>query len=403
MHYDYNTAKLISSEKNCGFWQCNDLCFFNKMECLKYATTSPNKTVTFHYFDEIFSSYNWKTEPIETLNELYKERAIQLRENNEHLVLMVSGGADSTNMLQSFLKNNIKIDEIVSVFPLKAIDKLNHTFDSTDKNPNNWMFEYTHAALPLLQQIATYHPQIKITVLDYIDETLYIIGNNNFYKLARPNGIINFASGFIHRAFEYVKSLKKNSTILYAIDKPKISYDGKQKKWYCRFSDFHANYSEFSYETFGGDQPKIEYFYYTPDLPKIVIKQCALIKKFLESASLVENPTSQLYKELITERTFKGQSTTSLDLYAHHNIIKKILYNDWNTEVYQANKGSSVFYNENFCSWFYRSNSVTQRIIDYHEGQLIEQLSGIDPYFLDYMKDGRPARLKFYSTKFYEL
>jgi hypothetical protein len=403
MYYNYDIAKNIASERNCGFWQFDGRCFFNKMECLRYVNASINKPVTFHYFDEIFSAYNWKVEPIQSLDELYKQRAIQLREKHKYLVLMISGGADSTTMLQSFLKNNIKVDEIVSAFPLQAIDKLKHTFDPKDKSPNNWMFEYNCAALPLLKMVKTFHPETKVTVLDYIDDTLDMVGKTNFYKLARPNGIINFASGFIHSSIEYIKSMHKDSTIVYAIDKPRISFDLNQKKWHFRFLDFHTNYNEFDYDVFKGEQPKTEYFYYTPDFPNIVIKQSIVVKKFLESISLIENPDSQLYTELISKRIFQGHSHFNLDINCHHDLIKKILYKDWNTEIYQANKGTTVFYNENFSSWFYKEDLVSQRLRDYHAGQLKELLAGIHPVFIEFSKDNSPTKLKFCRTRPYEL
>ena len=85
MYYNYDIAKNIASERNCGFWQFDGRCFFNKMECLRYVNASINKPVTFHYFDEIFSAYNWKVEPIQSLDELYKQRAIQLREKHKYL------------------------------------------------------------------------------------------------------------------------------------------------------------------------------------------------------------------------------------------------------------------------------------------------------------------------------
>jgi hypothetical protein len=51
------------------------------------------------------------------LLDLYKERAQQLRDSYDYLILAYSGGSDSDNMLKTFLYNNIKIDEIWSDFP----------------------------------------------------------------------------------------------------------------------------------------------------------------------------------------------------------------------------------------------------------------------------------------------
>jgi len=49
----------------------------------------------------------------ESLDFLYALRARQLREKYDYLVLYFSGGADSTNILKTFIDNNIFLDEIV--------------------------------------------------------------------------------------------------------------------------------------------------------------------------------------------------------------------------------------------------------------------------------------------------
>ena len=398
MDYDLNTARLIAGQKNSGFWQTEGRCFFNKTECLRYASKLKTDRVSFHYYDEIYSSYDWKIEPKETLEELYKERAIQLREKHKHLVLMFSGGADSTNMLQSFLKNNIPVDEIVSVFPIAAIEKLQHTFDPSDKSPQNYMFEYTHAAYPLLKLVSKNHPEIKITILDYIHDAIDIVENNNFYKLSQSGSLIAVATAYQYTAQKYVMSLNKDSTIVYAIDKPRIKYNRETKKFESNFSDFPATYGHFDYEAFSGNQSKVEYFYWTPDLPKICIKQSIMIKNYLESISLINDIDSKLYREMVSSR--KGN--IRYDINVHHDLIKKLIYKDWNTEIYQATKVSSIFYPE-ISSWFHDKGLVSQKLITFHDGQLNELLSGFNRNWITYTPENKPGSLKFLSSKFYEL
>lgn len=398
MDYDYNSARLIASERNSGFWQTENRCFFNKTECLKYASKLKTDRVSFHFYDEIYSSYNWKIEPEESLEELYKERAIQLREKHKYLVLMFSGGADSTNMLQSFLKNDIKVDEIISVFPLAAIEKLEHKFDPKDRSAKNYMFEYTHAAFPLLKLVSKNHPEIKITVLDYINDAIDIVENTEFYKLSQSGFMTSIATGYQYTAFKHVMSLNKDSTIVYAIDKPRIKYNRETRKFESNFSDFSTMYGHFDYDVFRGDQPKIEYFYYTPDLPKIVIKQSILIKNYLESISLMKNIDSQLYREMVSYR--KGN--IRYDINVHHDLIKKIIYKDWNTEIYQAKKVSNIFYNE-ISSWFYEKDLTSTKLKDFHEGQLNDLLAGVNRNWITYTTENKPGSLTFLSSKRYEL
>src|SRR5210317_184486 len=73
-----------------------------------------SNNVKWHFNDEVFSKYNWKIEPIESLFELYKKRCQQIRENYDYIVLMYSAGADSDNVLNCFVRNNIKLDEVFS-------------------------------------------------------------------------------------------------------------------------------------------------------------------------------------------------------------------------------------------------------------------------------------------------
>jgi hypothetical protein len=398
MDFDYNTARLIAAQKNSGFWQTENRCFFNKTECLRYASKLKTDKVSFHFYDEVYGSYDWKKEPTESLEELYKERAIQLREKYKHLVLMISGGADSTTMLQSFLKNNIKVDELVCVFPLAAIEKKKHEFDPTDRSAKNYMFEYTHAAYPILKSVSKSHPEIKITVLDYINDSIDMVGNNDFYKLSQSGSLMAVHLAYQYTAQKYVMSLNKDSTLVYAIDKPRIKYHRETKKFVSTFPDFSTVYGHFDYEVFGGSQPKIEYFYYTPDLAKIVIKQSIMIKNYLESISIIDNIDSPLYQGLVTRR--KGNIL--YDINVHHDLIKKTIYKDWNTEIFQAKKSTSIFHTE-MQTWFFDQDLVSQRLQDFFEGQMDELLTGVNRNWIIYTPENKPGALTYFSTKFYEL
>lgn len=82
-----------------------------------FSTKELNYVDDQHRIFKISDSYmssDWTKEPIESFEELKKRRAEQLREKYSYLVLYFSGGADSTTMVNAFLKNNIHVDEIVT-------------------------------------------------------------------------------------------------------------------------------------------------------------------------------------------------------------------------------------------------------------------------------------------------
>src|SRR5260221_13572359 len=86
-------------------------------EALKNRDYFPNISLWFH--DESYAQFDWAQEPLVSLDTLYKMRAKQIRDENEYLILLYSGGADSHQILDTFLKHNIFIDEVRVQYPLK--------------------------------------------------------------------------------------------------------------------------------------------------------------------------------------------------------------------------------------------------------------------------------------------
>ena len=66
------------------------------------------------FHDDAFSKYPWHIEPEASLDQLYDARARQLREKYDYVVLSYSGGSDTHNILESFIRQGLHIDEIVT-------------------------------------------------------------------------------------------------------------------------------------------------------------------------------------------------------------------------------------------------------------------------------------------------
>ena len=80
-----------------------------------YDAWQSKRPCGFYYHDAVFDKANWKVEPTKTLDQLYAERARQIRDEYENVIVCYSGGNDSSNILETFYYNNIHIDEIVMV------------------------------------------------------------------------------------------------------------------------------------------------------------------------------------------------------------------------------------------------------------------------------------------------
>jgi hypothetical protein len=101
-------------EKNRGYWLVEDEYYTNKVNAIiaaQHRNLGP-EGITFHYNDEYWDQIKWHIEPTETLKELYIQRAKQLRKKYKTLILRFSGGADSYNILRTFVDNNIKLDVV---------------------------------------------------------------------------------------------------------------------------------------------------------------------------------------------------------------------------------------------------------------------------------------------------
>ena len=94
-----------------GFYQVGDRVFTNKMLALYEASKSKSE-VKFNFHNEIYSNIDWTQRPNGILKNLYKQRAQQLRDEYDYITINFSGGADSWNVLNSFLSNGIKVDEV---------------------------------------------------------------------------------------------------------------------------------------------------------------------------------------------------------------------------------------------------------------------------------------------------
>ena len=101
------------NHKELGYYTCDSKVFSSKIHACIHSTQT-KKPLTWHFNDEVFDNYPWHIEPEETIDELYFRRARQLREKYDYICLAFSGGGDSNNILEAFLRQGLFIDEVVT-------------------------------------------------------------------------------------------------------------------------------------------------------------------------------------------------------------------------------------------------------------------------------------------------
>jgi hypothetical protein len=154
-----------------GLWIVNGIEFDSKYQALLHATRNNIKDIKFWYHDDIFASVDVTQLSKTPLSLLYKERAQQLRDSYDYLILYYSGGADSHNILRTFLDNNIKIDEICVKWPKQLIDGKFYHINATDTTASNIWSEWNYGIMPVLKWIKQHHSNIKITIKDYVSDS----------------------------------------------------------------------------------------------------------------------------------------------------------------------------------------------------------------------------------------
>ena len=263
-------------------------CFYYDDEFNVYHTlvdaVKSNRKCWFYYHDDVFRNVDWKIEPAFSLDELYKFRAQQIRDDYSYVVLCYSGGNDSTAMLETFYYNNIHIDEILVVGALSQ-----DPFSGTDINHNGDLYLN---AFPTLNRLS--FPNTKISIVDYTE--WFRDGNINNFSIVKQFGdewakhIGAFQS--VHHFFWYdLKRLIGNSNgretaVVFGADKVNIEYDNG--KAFFRFSnlsfcDYGQHYHNENYHRVNfyadGEKEAIEIIKKQAHVLNRVTKQCEALGK----------------------------------------------------------------------------------------------------------------------------
>lgn len=386
-------AEQIGIQERKGYWKANGQCFFDKSECLKYASTFYDCPVSYHYLDSVYRTLDWSKEPSADLDKLYVERAQQLRDKYDYLILSFSGGADSRNILRTFLDNNIKLDEIYTFQSMGPIEKLASTFKKEHGTYKDIIFEYLEATSPALVEVANHYPNIKITLEDITETAISIVDESKLRLFFRGGSTATPQTAGYYKLTELMRARSEKYQRVAAItglDKPRIAYDKDSKKFISQYNDLTNAFAD--YADHGLDyKPVMENFYYTPDLPILNQKQCFVLKDAIINVAK-NNPGE--FGQLLYE---KSPNPRIVIFNTHSNFFKKILYKNWDDTIWQAGKHSNFFYSAH-THWFYHTELTSEKTKDFYDKQVLELVHGINKRYIIY-EAGKPALLKSYMTQ----
>lgn len=262
-----------------GYYKIGDDVINNKFHALMVGTKK-HKDPKWWFYDEIyekacntFRSYHIP------LKEIYRQRAQQLRDKYDYLILNYSGGSDSHNILCTFLEFNIKLDMIYIQWPMSLMDKGLYTPNIKDTTNFNFHSEWDFVIKKDLEWLSKKHPEIKIEIGDwvenvkesYYDDDLLLNNVTNLPSIARAQKQNTFSE-----TEGKLANLGLKVASIYGVDKPLFGF--KNNKGYFRLPD-NACMAQPNPENPNG----LEYFYFTPDMPEILILQSYHLLKYKQN------------------------------------------------------------------------------------------------------------------------
>lgn len=350
-----------------GFFQVNDIRTFSKYEAwqLSQQQGSGVDDIKFNFNDDKMSKLDWSVEPTASLSDLYAQRAQQLRDKYDHLVLFYSGGIDSQVILNTFYKNNIKIDEIITIGNRKYLD------ESAKINQ-----EVFGKALPYLDTLnlkkfgtKTSYIDIGQLIIDQFQNKFHFDNFMYYHNGPLSPWYMAYRSPMFklqNQSHVDLSTAGKSVCCISGYDKPNIfSIDSN---WCFKFTDSVSDFAVRPYffkEIQGGalknfyDEP----FFVTPDLPEITIKQCHLAVKTLKNITSHKDPRLAPVEKIANTGPFI-EHPVGTDLpsgrWFKKKELERIIYPDENPDTFGDDKvrGSVMFTARD--KWFFQSNTASR-------------------------------------------
>lgn len=324
-----------------GYYSVNNVPFRSKIAAYRESLLTGHD-VKWHYFTDIFKSIDKNSLGQASLDELYKHRAQQLRDSYDYLVLYYSGGSDSWQVLNTFLKNNIKLDCIFVHHPTQLHAKT-YTPNILDTTSRNNASEWDFIIKKDLEWLAVAHPNINIEVGDWSTKISNVRDDMDsiFDSVITSHTMVRLLKKVNYCEFE-TKMVSQGKTVgcIYGVDKPIIVE--KNDRCYITFAD----------RVLGVGEPNpinptgTEYFYCSPKFPRLTLEQgFQLYKWYVNSppnirayiASRNIAPIGQPMQLIgVSDEDFIRETRNK------EKIAKMVLYPEWNANKFQSEKPVTI-------------------------------------------------------------
>lgn len=358
----------LDDKRRYGYYQIGPLWSYSKLEAYELGAASGHP-VTWHYNPDTYNQFDWANEPPGSLNFWYEQRARQIRDQYDYLVLWYSGGADSDNILETFVRNNIFIDEIAQY----------HNLGASDGNKQSWtnreVFETSvPATQKLLENNPTYqHTRHRLVDMSDLQKDILTISENQwdfFYKVNQYTATNTLARSRIRETVpDYQRLIEQGKRVcfIWGIEKPKIMIENNQ--YYVCFQDGQDHGVTAGAQQLDRKWEYDEFFYWAPDLPQLPCKQAHVIRKYIEQVTPADVDgvhlcTGPRYTdEWGTQQIDLDLTSTAVDFVKQGIIYRltlrgmhRIIYSYWKPDAVVCGKPAGHLFNPRD-TWLWKSHA----------------------------------------------
>ena len=344
-----------------GIYEYKGLYYLNKYRALE---ASGSDYITWDFNNTEFGQHNFSKEPKADLYDLYAQRAWQIRQKYDQVVLFFSGGIDSTCMLRTFVDNDIPIDAVIVC----------GAFSTNAKFAEINVAEQKKVALPYLEKIQKEkNIKLNIYLLDVVDAhkkyTEDWVYRSSYNLVPATTALSEFDNDpFIQNMLH-----KGNTVGLRGIDKPRLVFENG--KWYMAFLDVTiggvATRSEYSNDI--TNYLLEEFFYWSPDCCDLLAKQAHTIAKQLEKR----------FTRKQCEQKFVR--TSKFDKIGYGELVEPVVYGKYvkqeiggkRTYFYVPPAFSGVMNTKSW--WFFNANEELKKDNQLFSQGILDLKSTIDP------------------------
>lgn len=316
-----------------GVYRIGDLKFYSKLDAIQMHTATGHHP-HWDFNEAVFSSYDWRKEPTQHILDLYRARAQQLRDKYDYLILSYSGGADSTTVLESFIDNGIHLDEVA----------IQTNLSKSDNKQDYMNAELFNVALPRIADAQAKCPGLKQRIIDLTELELEYFKKPDAAEtwlhelncLMSPHGVARESLGLKVKEWADMIHAGKKLAIITGTDKPRL-FQHPDGRFSFRFIDIIDGST--TVKSISGQQPYAdEFFFWTPDMPEIAIKQAHLVKNFVLDPASLNSPffNQDQNAQVLLTVTVNGQKK----LLTNHGL-HSIIYPKWNTSTFTVGKPAS--------------------------------------------------------------